>query len=300
MDQTAKSGIVYGLSAYTIWAVAPMYFKSIDYVPPLDILSHRVLWSLLIVLVLIFALGKSKELFQAVRSPKTVLAMLLSSTLIGVNWGTFIWAINSNMLLSASLGYYINPLVNIVLGMMFFKDKLDRPKRWAALLCLAAVLFEIVQFGRLPWVALTLAMTFGLYGLVRKKVAVSSFTGMALETAMLMPFALIQLVWFGSEFSAMTNNDLSTNLLLIAAGPVTMVPLMFFAAAANRISLVTLGFFQYIGPSAMFLLAVFVYGEPFAPEKLITFGLIWAALVLLILSSLRQLKRAKKPLTQAS
>ncbi|WP_425642083.1 EamA family transporter RarD [Marinomonas gallaica] len=295
MDSTAKSGMLYGITAFLLWSIAPLYFKTIDHIPALDILSHRILWSFVVVVILMTAMRKWRALKQAL-STKVLLAVALSSVLIAVNWGTYIYAVNSEQLLSASLGYYINPLVSIVLGMVFFKDRLDRPKQWAAWLCLLAVVFEVIQFGRLPWIALTLALSFGLYGLVRKKIALDSFMGMTLETAILMPYALPQLYWFGADVGFMQSGQWASSLLLMAAGPVTMVPLMCFAAAANRISLVTLGFFQYIGPSAMFLLAVFLYDEPFSSEKLVTFGLIWAALAMLIVSSIKQLRKQKQAL----
>ncbi|MBM6550835.1 EamA family transporter RarD [Marinomonas ostreistagni] len=293
LEPAAKAGMLYGITAYLLWAIAPLYFKTIDQVPALDILSHRIIWSFVIVLVLMVLLRKGTALRQAL-SKKVLAAMLVSSLLIAGNWGTYIYAVNSQQLLSASLGYYINPLVSIVLGMVFFKDKLDRPKQVAALLCLAAVVFEVIQFGRLPWIALTLAFSFGFYGLIRKKVALDSFTGMTIETAILLPWALIQLQWLSQDIGFMTADNLSLTLLLMAAGPVTMVPLMCFAAAANRVSLVTLGFFQYIGPSAMFCLAVFLYDEPFSTEKLVTFALIWLALLLLIISSIKSLRKQRQ------
>ena len=177
--------------------------------------------------------------------------------------------------------------------MLFFRERLDRVRTIAASLCLLAVLFELVQFGRLPWIALVLACSFGLYGLVRKKLGVDSFTGMALETGLLLPVAMGYLLFTTSPTSNLLVNPGWTNLLLIAAGPITMVPLMCFAAAANRISLTALGFFQYIGPSGIFLLAVFVYDEPLSPEKLVTFGLIWLALAILTFDSLFKLRRRR-------
>lgn len=291
MDQSTKTGIFYGLTAYVWWAIAPIYFKVVSDIGALDILAHRVIWSCVIVMLLIAAMGKVNALISVIRSPRKLLALCASTALIAVNWGTFIYAINSNQMLSASLGYYINPLVSIIIGMAFFQDKLDRPRKLAAALCVVAVIFEITQFGRLPWISLVLAVSFGLYGLVRKKLAVDSFTGMALETGLMLPLAALQLLWSSDPQSNMLNNDWTMNLLLVAAGPVTMVPLMLFAAAANRVSLITLGFFQYIGPSGMFILAVFVYGEAFSSEKLITFALIWSALVILIVDSIYKLRK---------
>lgn len=291
METSSRSGIVYALSAFFLWAVAPIYFKEMSFVPATEILAHRVIWSCVIVFVLIILLRYTGALKKVLQSPKTLMAMLVSTLLIGLNWGTFIWAIQNNKMLSASLGYYINPLITILLGVVFFKNKLDRVRIVAVGLCFCAVVFEVIQFGSLPWIALSLAITFGFYGLVRKKIAVDSFTGMAIETAILAPIALLYLTLIDSPTANMFDNSAGVNWLLFAAGPVTMVPLMCFAAAANRVSLVTLGFFQYIGPTGMFLLAVFVYDEPLSTEKLTTFILIWSALAMLIVDSLRYLRK---------
>ncbi|MBJ7555044.1 EamA family transporter RarD [Marinomonas spartinae] len=293
-NSSSKSGVAYALAAFGIWAIAPMYFKVMSFVPPIEILAHRIIWSCLIVFVLIIAMGKTSKVKAVFASKQTIFFMAISTLLIGLNWGTFIWAIANNMLLSASLGYYINPLISILLGMIFFKEKLDRVRKAAVVLCFIAVTFEVIRFGSLPWIALLLALTFGFYGLVRKKVAVDSFTGMAVETVLLLPVALVYLFSIHTPTSNMLENTDLTNWLLFASGPVTMVPLMFFGAAANRVSLTTLGFFQYIGPSGMFILAVFLYHEPLAPAKLITFGLIWTALALLIFDSIRKLRKPEK------
>lgn len=293
MQTSSRSGSFYALSAFLLWAITPIYFKEMSFVPATEILSHRVIWSFLLVIALIFVLRYTKALTTVLRSPKTLLVMLISTILIALNWGTFIWAVQNNQMLSASLGYYINPLISILLGMIFFKDKLDRVRKAAVALCFCAVVFEVIQFGSLPWVALVLATSFGFYGLARKKVAVDSFTGMAIETAILLPFALFYLVLATSPTSNMLENSTSVNWMLIASGPITMVPLMCFAAATNRVSMVTIGFFQYIGPTGMFLLAVFLYNEPLSSEKLITFVLIWSALAMLIVDSIRRLRNSR-------
>ncbi|GGN17901.1 EamA family transporter RarD [Marinomonas arctica] len=293
MQTSSKSGIFYALTAFTLWAIAPIYFKEMSFVPATEILAHRVIWSCVIVLVLILLLRYTDAIKTVLQSRKMLLAMLVSTVLIAVNWGTFIWAIQNNKMLSASLGYYINPLISILLGVVFFKDKLDRVRKAAVVLCFCAVAFEVIQFGSLPWIALVLAVTFGFYGLVRKKVAVDSFTGMAIETALLLPFALTYLMLSPSPSANMFENSATLNWLLFAAGPVTMIPLMCFAAAANRVSMVTLGFFQYIGPTGMFFLAVFLYDEPLSPEKLTTFVLIWSALAMLIFDSIRRMRKVK-------
>ncbi|MBR7888781.1 EamA family transporter RarD [Marinomonas sp. A79] len=298
MQTSSKSGVLYALTAFTLWAIAPIYFKEMSFVPAQEILAHRVIWSFLLVLALIFILRYTKALVTVLKAPKILAAMLVSTLLIGFNWGTFIWAVQNNQMLSASLGYYINPLISILLGVIFFKEKLDTIRKTAVLLCFCAVVFEIIQFGSLPWVALSLSMTFAFYGLVRKKIAVDSFTGMAIETAIMLPFALMYLTLSPSPTSNIFGNSASVNWLLFAAGPVTMVPLMCFAAAANRVSMVTLGFFQYIGPTGMFFLAVFLYDEPLSSEKLTTFVLIWSALAMLIFDSVRRLRKTHNTLQQ--
>lgn len=293
MQTSSRSGIFFALTAFTLWAITPIYFKELSFVPAMETLANRVIWSFLIVIILILVLRYTKALTTVLRSPKTLLIMLVSTVLIAFNWGTFIWAVQNDQMLSASLGYYINPLISILLGVIFFKDKLDRVRKAAVVLCFCAVVFEVIQFGSLPWVALVLATSFGFYGLARKKVAVDSFTGMAIETAILLPLALLYLMFASSPTSNMFENSASVNWLLFASGPITMVPLMCFAAAANRVSMVTLGFFQYIGPTGMFFLAVFLYDEPLSTDKLITFILIWSALAILIVDSIRRLRNTR-------
>ena len=293
MEKTAKSGAIFALTAYGLWGiVVPVYFKMIQAVPATEILAHRVIWSFILTLGLIALLGKRDLLTEALGSRRMRSALLLSAVLIGVNWGLFIWAVNNEHMLSASLGYYINPLVSIFLGMLFLRERLDRARAIAAALCLIAVIFEVIQFGRLPWIALVLAFSFGFYGLVRKKLGVDSFTGLALETGALLPLALGYLLWSDSPTTDLITNPAWINALLFASGPITMIPLLCFTAATNRISLTALGFFQYIAPSGMLLLGVFVYGEALDAEKLVTFGLIWMALVLLVFDSLKNLKRS--------
>ncbi|MFT5083728.1 MAG: chloramphenicol-sensitive protein RarD [Lentisphaeria bacterium] len=287
-------GVVFAVSAYSLWAVAPIYFKALGHVGAIEILAHRVIWSLLLTGLIIVVIGQGQKIRAVLKTPITLAGLALSTCLIAINWGLFIWLVTNNQLLSASLGYYINPLVSIVLGMFFFNEKLGRVRLIAASLCLLAVIFEFIQFGRIPIIALGLALSFGVYGLIRKKLGVDSFTGMLVETGALFPFALGYLFWLNSTSHSVITDSSLTNFLLLMAGPVTMVPLLCFAAAANRISLMALGFFQYIGPSGMFLLAVFVFGETFVPAKLVTFGLIWCALGLLSWDSARKFIRLQR------
>lgn len=288
----ASQGALCAIAAYTLWGIAPVYFKQLMQVPAYEILTHRVIWSFLLLLCLLSALRFWPKVRDMLRQPRYLLLLTLSSGIIGLNWLVYIWAVNNNHLLDASLGYYINPLFNIVLAMLFLGERF-RPVQWLAVaLATCGVLIQLVVFGRLPWVALVLAISFGLYGLIRKKVPVDPVTGLMLETLVLLPLAVMYLFLMAdSATSTLSTNALDTNLWLISAGIVTTAPLLLFAAAAKRLRLSTLGFFQYIGPSLMFLLAVLLYDEPFSQDKIITFGLIWLSLLIYSWDGLQQRRR---------
>lgn len=279
LSREQKLGGIFAASAYSLWGLAPLYFKQIDFIPATEILLHRIVWSFVLLLLLILALKQSAKLMAVVRQPKMLAWLLLCALLLGGNWGLFIWAVNSNHMLDASLGYYINPLLNVLLGMLFLNERL-RKLQWAAVaLALSGVLIQLITFGSLPWIALTLAGSFAIYGLMRKKLAVDAISGLFLESLLLMPLAL----WFWSQHADssaanLLHNSWQLNVYLVAAGLVTTVPLLCFIAGARRLQLSTMGFFQYIGPSCMFVFGVWLYHEPFASERLLTFALIWLAL----------------------
>ncbi|WP_409526482.1 EamA family transporter RarD [Nitrincola sp. MINF-07-Sa-05] len=276
--QLDKQGIWFALGAYIMWGIAPLYFHQVSFVPPMEVLSHRVVWSCVLVILLILVLGKWRQTRDVLKQPRSVKFLLLSSALIGLNWLVFIWAINNGKLLDASLGYFINPLISVALGMLFFKEKLRRLQILAVSMAAIGVLIQLILFGELPWVALVLAFTFAFYGMVRKKVGVDSLTGLGVETFLLLPLAVIYLTISNSPTSNLMQNTTDINLWLAASGLVTTLPLLCFAAAANRLPLSVMGFFQYISPSMLFLMAILVFGEPFEIYKLITFAFIWLAL----------------------
>lgn len=299
LNREQKIGGIFAASAYTLWGIAPLYFKQIDFVPALEILLHRIVWSF-VLLALILTVMKQWPAVQAVfKKPKLLAAMLGTALLLAGNWGLFIWAVNNGHMLEASLGYYINPLLNILLGMLFLGERL-RKLQWAAVaLALTGVLIQLAYFGSLPWVALVLASSFALYGLFRKKLAVDALSGLFVESLLLMPLAL--LYWWQFADSAAANllqNTLGLNLWLIAAGVVTTVPLLCFIAAARRLQLSTMGFFQYIGPSFMFVFGVFLYNEPLDPSKLVTFAFIWTALLVYSLDAVWQMNKGRKATTK--
>ena len=290
----AFAGMYYAIAAYTMWGIAPLYFKQITEVPPTDILMHRVIWSALLLCVLLVALkqiGKMKAIFA---SKKLMLSLAAASVLLGANWLLFIWAINSNYMLEASLGYYINPIINVFLGRLILQERLRPLQKFAVLLAIAGVVNIIVAHGTLPWIALTLACTFSVYGLIRKQIPVEPMPGLFMETLVLLPFAILYWVMFAGEQSNMLTNDWELNGWLLAAGVVTTMPLLAFNAAAKRILFTTLGLFQYIGPTLMFILAVWLYQEPLEPARLTTFALVWVGLLLFSIDAWRGFRKQRK------
>ncbi|MXP59914.1 EamA family transporter RarD [Pantoea sp. Taur] len=284
--QQTRQGIGYALGAYFIWGIAPAYFKLVKEVPPTEIMTHRVIWSALFMLVLITLSRSWQQVRTVLAQPKKVLLLAVTAVTIGGNWLLFIWAVNNQHMLEASLGYFINPLINVVFGMLFLRERFRRLQWLAVLLATLGVLVQLWQFGSLPIIGLGLALSFAVYGLLRKKIQVDAQSGMLIETAWLFPLAAIYLFGFAdSATSHLSANPMSLNFKLIAAGIVTTIPLMLFAAACARLRLSTVGFFQYLGPTLMFLLAVLFYGESLTPDKMVTFGFIWLALAVFIVDA---------------
>ncbi|MDN3608744.1 EamA family transporter RarD [Vibrio ostreicida] len=292
----AKQGILLAIGAYTMWGIAPIYFKLVSDVSPMEILSHRVIWSFVFLAALLQLGSRWNKVREVISSKKKMLFLVVTSVIIAANWLIFIWAVNTNHMLDASLGYYINPLINVVIGMVFLGERLRKMQWFAVTLAACGVMVQLVIFGSVPIVAIALALSFGLYGLLRKKISLDAQTGLFIETLLLLPVAAIYLLWFAdSSTSNLALNDLQLNVLLIAAGVVTTLPLLCFTSAATRLKLSTLGFFQYIGPSLMFLLAVLVYDEAFTIDKAVTFACIWGALLIFSVDGFRASKHLRRP-----
>ncbi|MDC0612143.1 EamA family transporter RarD [Vibrio sp.] len=290
----ARKGVIYAFSAYIMWGIAPIYFKQLTSVSPFEILANRVVWSFLLLALLLHFGHHWGAVRQILRNKKTATMLLATSLLVGSNWLIFIWAVNENHMLDASLGYFINPIINVMLGLVFLQERLRKMQWVAVVLALIGVAVQLVAFGSIPLVAIALASTFGFYGLLRKKIAVDALTGLFIETLVLFPLASIYLLGFAdSSTSHWLGNTVWLDILLFSAGIITTVPLLCFAGAAKRLRLSTLGFFQYIGPSIMFILAVVVYGESFAMDKAVTFTFIWGALIVFSLDGLKH--RRRKP-----
>jgi chloramphenicol-sensitive protein RarD len=274
-----QEGALYAVGAYASWGLVPIYWKSLKHVEPFQILVHRILWSLVFVGALLLLKSRGPEFAGALRNRRTVLAFLASAILIGGNWFLYIWAVNSGHVLESSLGYFVNPLVNVLLGFLFLGERLRTAQWCAVVLAAAGVLNQTINHGTFPWISLMLASSFGVYGLLRKTARVDSLVGLALETALLAPLALgFAVAWEIHGTGVLRHADAKTASLLILGGLVTAIPLLWFAHAARRLPLTTLGFFQYISPSGQFLLAVFLYDEAFTSTHVITFGCIWSAL----------------------
>ncbi len=277
----------YSLLPPILFGDRPAYFKLIYYVPADEILTHRVIWSFFFMVALLSVSRQWRQVKRLLKTPKKIFLLALSAVLVGGNWLLFIWAVNNHHMLEASTGYFINPLVNILLGMIFLGERFRRMQWLAVILAVCGVLVQLWTFGSLPIIALGLAFSFAFYGPVRKKIAVEAQTGMLVETLWLLPVAAIYLFSIAdSATSHMGQNALSLNLLLMAAGVVTTIPLLCFTGAATRLRLSTLGFFQYIGPTLMFLLAVTFYGEVPGADKMVTFAFIWVALAIFVMDAI--------------
>lgn len=287
-----KQGIFFGLAAYVLWGILPVYWKALELVSPFEILSSRFMWSCVFVFLLIIFQKKwplfAKEVKQVFSNVKTGAAMVAAGITISFNWGTFIWAVNNGHIVETSMGYYINPLVSILFAVVFLRERLDKMQLAAITCAFIGVASMVYSFGKIPWVSLTLAFTFALYGLLKKFLPVSALTSIMLETLLITPLALLyeySLLQQGVSFYASEN--LQVIMMLTGAGVVTAIPLLLFTAGARLLPLKIIGFLQYISPTLTLLIGVFVYNEAFTASHLLAFGWIWAALLLFIVSQLR-------------
>ncbi len=275
-----RKGALAGMGAYVLWGLFPIYWRLLERVPALEILAHRMIWSLVFVAVILTVQKDWRWLGLVLRNRRTVVTYTVAAVLLSVNWGTYIWAVNAGYVVEASLGYFINPLVNVLLGVVFLGEKLRTGQVVAVVLAGLGVVYLTVSYGSLPWISLVLAFTFGLYGLIKKTAALESMHGFSLETLVLFLPALVYLLYReAAGVGAFVHLGLVPTLLLILAGPVTSVPLLLFGYAARRVPLSMLGFLQYIAPTLQFILGVFVYIEPFPPARLVGFCIIWVALL---------------------
>ncbi|MBD8005223.1 EamA family transporter RarD [Bacillus norwichensis] len=285
-------GVMNGAGAYLLWGFLPIYWKAIDHVPPGEVLAHRIFWSFWFMLILLL-IGKKLDSFkssirQMKEDPKARFALIAVSILISVNWLTFIWAVHAGKIVETSLGYYINPLISIVLGVFVLKEKLLRSHVIAFFLALAGVIFLTVSYGQFPWISFALAFSFGIYGLIKKLLPFDSSIGLTLETMVVTPIALIYILVITIKGTHVTfYGDIKTDALVIVSGVATAIPLLLFAKGVQKVPLYLMGFLQYIAPTIMLVLGIFIYHEPFGATKFIAFTFIWAALLIVSLSSIK-------------
>ncbi|AXI10702.1 EamA family transporter RarD [Oceanobacillus zhaokaii] len=284
-----KLGIFYTISAYILWGFLPIYWKAVDYVPAGEILAHRIIWSFVFMLILVMLTGNWSSFIevckQMLHERKQLIGITFASILISINWLTFIWAVNSNHVIQASLGYYINPLISILLGVIVMKEKLTRRQILSFVLAAFGVLYLTFSFGVFPWISLLLAFSFAFYGLLKKMVKVSAMFSLTIETMIVTPIALIYLFLLPEDVFSFTNPSVLTNITLMGGGIVTAIPLLLFAIGAKHIPLSMIGFLQYFSPTIMLILGVFLFNETFTSAHLVAFLFIWSALIIYMLSA---------------
>jgi chloramphenicol-sensitive protein RarD len=288
----SRRGLAHGVAAYGLWGLAPLYWKLLGGISPVEILAHRVIWGVLAFAAIAWAVGAVPAVRTALRDPATAALMALSGTLLVINWGVFVDAVATGHILDASLGYFIIPLLSVGMGMVVLHERLRR-LQWIAIgFAAVGVAIQTWRAGHLPWISVVLATSFAAYGLVRKLARVETLAGSTLETALLAPFAIGYLAIVGLRGGGQLGHaGVGTQLLLISTGLVTAVPLLLFNSAARGLPLSTLGFLQYLGPTCQFLLAIALYREPFAREQLVAFGFIWAGLAVFSVDLARQARR---------
>ncbi|PYZ93447.1 protein RarD [Salipaludibacillus keqinensis] len=278
-------GIAAGTGAYLLWGFLPIYWKLVDHIPSMEVLAHRIVWSLLFMIIMFFALRKASQLSYDIRylitHPKIIAGISLSAFFISVNWVLFIWAVANERIVEVSLGYYINPLFNVLLGVLFFKESLTFWQKISVGLAFIGVSVLTFSFGQVPYIALLLAFSFGMYGLIKKQTKIGAMTGLTIETLLLTPVALGFLIWIHGDFSSLFYSDESgTAFLLIGTGIATAIPLLLFGIGAQKIPLSFIGFLQYIAPTIMLILGVIFYGEAFTPIHAVSFTFIWIGLII--------------------
>ncbi len=289
-----SQGIAYGLSAYMMWGCFPLFFALFDGVPAYEILVHRIVWSCVFLALVITLMRRWAPVVEALAHPGRLGRVLACAVLIALNWGVYIYSVETRHVLQASLGYFLTPLVNVALGMLILRERMARLQGVAVALAVLGILVQLALLGTMPWIAVILALSFGTYGLLRKQILLDGLSGLFVETLLLLPLALLALAALAQMQLSHFTQDARTLLLLVASGVVTAIPLLAFAGAARRLRLATVGFLMYINPSMQFLIAVFVFEEAISGIQLASFALIWLALALYSWSACRTLQGARK------
>ena len=299
--QTEKSGVLWAIGSYLIWGIMPIYWKSLEHVASAEILVSRIVWAFVLTLLVVLLLKDGRHLKADIKtlwaSQKDFWALFAASALVSTNWFIYIWAVNHNYIVQTSLGYYINPLISVLLGIFFLKEKLSRAQQVAFLLAATGVIILTISYGKFPWLAFTLAITFAVYGLIKKQIKLDALRGLTIETFFIVPFAVIYYVWLFRKGNAVfLHFDIQTDILLILTGVATALPLIMYAKGVQRIPLYMAGFLQYIAPTMMLFLGVVVYKETFGKIEVLSFAFIWSALLLFTVSKVIEVMKMKKSL----
>jgi len=300
-NQTQNStlaGFMYGVAAYMLWGFLPLYWKLLDQLPAMEILAHRILWSFVFVCAILYFSRQSQTCMEVLKDKSNIIRILCATVLITTNWGLYIWAVTSNRILESSMGYYMNPLIVVALGVVILKEKLNTWQIVSLIMAAIGVCIITISYGRIPWVSLILALTFALYGLMKKTIPVGSTVGLALETAMLMPFILTYIIIRQvNGVGALGSVSAMTTLILMGSGIATALPLLWFSEGARRIPLSSMGFLQYISPTISLLLGVFVYKEQFTQTHMLSFGFIWCGLIIYSISQVNLMRKRNASLS---
>jgi len=289
-------GLVYAMSAYLWWGIIPIFWKQLDHVPSIEIVAHRVIWGFILVLGFIIVAGQLRVFLQIFKDRLTMVRLFLASTLVTANWGIFIWAVNNDFIVETSLGYFINPLITVLFGLLFFGESLRPAQKLALLIAAGGVVVMVVATGGLPLISLSLATTFALYSVMKKKVSLPASHGLAFETLLMVIPAMLFILYYVSSGANnfQPSEQPATSFMLILGGLFTLIPLLLFAAAAKRVSLVALGMTQYLGPTCQLLIAVFIYQEPFDQINLIAFSFIWLALIVYTIDQINTRRKQRR------
>jgi chloramphenicol-sensitive protein RarD len=287
-------GLIYAIAAYTWWGFIPLFWKQLDHVGSAEIVMHRMVWSCLLVISLIVLMKEWRRFITLFSQPKVLLRLFVASSLVSINWGVFIWAVNNGHLVETSMGYFINPLISVLLGVVFFSERLRKGQLFALSIAMLGVLYLVVAYGAFPWVSFTLAITFALYGVAKKSISVPATHGMAVETLFFVVPALIYLIYIQLNGTGQFIESGFNTGMLILGGLFTLIPLLLFAAAAKRVTMTVLGMTQYIGPSLQLMIGVFLYDEPFGSDRMISFGLIWLALAVYSVDQIRHQRKSRR------
>ncbi|HEY4344942.1 MAG TPA: EamA family transporter RarD [Parvibaculum sp.] len=293
--QATLGGLAAG-TGYVLWGLSVIYYRQLAHVSPFEILAHRALWSLLLVAVCVWIFGRKTQLLAVLRDRNALITLCITATIIGSNWLVFIWAVNTGRILETSLGYFINPLVSVLTGVVLLGERLSRPQMIAMILAAAGVFYFTMALGFVPWISLFLAVSFAAYGYLKKTLRrVEALEGLFVEVLVIAPFGIAYLVWISAHGgSAFVNDNILTDVLLVLTGPLTTVPLLLFTYGAQRIRLTTLGLLQYLVPTTSFAIAVWIYGEPLGHGQLVTFGLIWIGLAIFTFDTWRRERELRR------